>query len=226
MGKADEANFRPTTCVDYLRQGNSGDLSNGIYKLYNKTGESYPAYCDLKSEPGTAWTLVMSWSFSNRRLSPFERTPLKRNSPVNENAQNWNFYRLSFARMRSLQAHSTHWRITCSYPTHGIDFRDYLRGNFENFNILDYVGSNGACKKVEFINIRGHTGIYLTVPFWQYDGQGLHTDSSRTNCQFTAAKAGAVTEEDNFGFYGAYNSNFRCTQGDQSTTQYWFGAHL
>ena len=91
MGKADEANFRPTTCVDYLRQGNSGDLSNGIYKLYNKTGESYPAYCDLKSEPGTAWTLVMSWSFSNRYLSPFKGTPLKRNSPVNENAQNWNF---------------------------------------------------------------------------------------------------------------------------------------
>ena len=114
------------------------------------TGHSHPAYCDVKSEPGTAWTLVMSWSFSNRHLSPFKGTPLKRNSPVNENAQNWNFYRLSLARMRSLQAHSTHWRVTCSYPTHGIDFRDYLRGNFENFNILDYVGSNGACKKVEF----------------------------------------------------------------------------
>ena len=78
-------------------------------------------------------------------------------------------------------------------------------------------------KKWNSINIRGHTGIYLTVPFWQYDGQGLHTDSSRTNCQFTAAKSGAVTEEDNFGFYGNFNSNFRCTQGDQSTTQYWFG---
>lgn len=78
-------------------------------------------------------------------------------------------------------------------------------------------------KKWNSINIRGHKGIYLTVPFWQYDGQGLHTDSSRTNCQFTAAKSDAVTEEDNFGFYGNFNSNFRCTQGDQSTNQYWFG---
>ena len=44
------------------------------------------------------------------------------NSSVNESAQNWNL-----DRMRSLQAHSTHWRATCSYPTYGMDFTDYLR---------------------------------------------------------------------------------------------------
>ena len=66
--------------------------------------------------------------------------------------------------MRFLQGQSTHWRATCSYPINGIDFRDYLRGNFKDFNIIDYVGA-GTCKKVEYINIRGHVGTDLTVPF-------------------------------------------------------------
>ena len=70
----------------------------------------------------------MSWSVAYRKLPPFFSFPFKYNSPVNENAQNWNLYRLSLARMRSLQSHSTHWRATCSYPIKGIDFRDYLRG--------------------------------------------------------------------------------------------------
>ena len=81
------------------------------------SGNSFPAYFDLKCEPGTAWTLVMSWSVGYRWPPPFTKFPFKYNSPVNENAQNWNLYRLSLVRMRSLQGHSTHWRATCSYPT-------------------------------------------------------------------------------------------------------------
>ena len=95
----------------------------------------------------------MSWSVAYRKLPPFFSFPFKFNSPVNENAQNWNLYRLSLARMRSLQSHSTHWRVTCSYPIKGIDFRDYLRGNFKDFNIFDFTGE-GKCKKVEYVNIR------------------------------------------------------------------------
>ena len=169
----------------------------------------------------------MSWSTSHRRLPAFFTIPFKYNSPVNENTHNWNIYRLSLARMRSLQAHSTHWRATCGYPTHGIDFRDYLRGNFQDFNIFDYVGG-GTCKKVDFINIRGHVGTHLTVPFWQkLNTWTLHIDSSYGHCQFTAARSGAVSSEDNFGWYGdGISTKFRCTQGSQSSTQWWFGAHL
>ena len=43
--------------------------------------------------------------------------------------------------MRFLQGQFTHWRATCSYPIKGIDFRDYLRGNFNNFNIVSYAGA-------------------------------------------------------------------------------------
>ena len=60
--------FRPTSCVDYLRRGTS---ESGIYKLYDQSGKSYAAYCDMKSELDTAWTMVMSWALVNRKLSAF-----------------------------------------------------------------------------------------------------------------------------------------------------------
>ena len=164
----------------------------------------------------------MSWSRENRGISSFQRAPFQTNAAENENSPNWDRYRLSLERMRSLQVHSTHWRATCSYPTHGIDFRDYLRGNFKDFNIVDFLGG-GECKRVEYVDIRGHNGTNLTVPFWQ--GVALHIDSSSSLCEFSAT-VGAVSSEDNFGYYGAFNPKFRCTQTDNSTTQWWFGAHL
>ena len=55
----------------------------------------------------------------------------------------------------------------------------------------------------------------------------LHIDSTHTHCQFKTAKSGAASSEDNFGWYGDGISNkFGCTKGDQSTTQWWLGAHL
>ena len=193
------------------------------------SGNSFPAYFDLKCEPGTAWTFVMSWSVGYRWPPPFTKFPFKYNSPVNENAQNWNPYRLSLVRMRSLQGHSTHWRATCSYPTYGIDFRDYLRRNFKDFNIVDFLGDR-QCKKVEYINTRGHVGTHLKVPFWQrLNSYTLHTDSTNTHRQFKTMKTEAVSGEDNFGHYGSIktiNSKFRCTHSHQSTTQWWFGAHM
>ena len=167
----------------------------------------------------------MSWSNENRALPTFRHTPFNENAPVNENAQNWNLYRLSLTRMQSLQAHSTNWRATCSYPTHGVDFRDYVRGNFKDFNIVDFLGIR-QCKKVEYINIRGHKGTSLTAKFWQIANSSmLHIDSSQSGCQFNPT-SGSMSNEDNFGYYGSINSKFRCTEGNHSTTQWWFGAHL
>ena len=215
---------RPTSCLYYLLRGAS---KCGMYRLYDYNGNSYPAYCDFTSEPGTAWTLVMSWSVTNRMLYPFRGLPFKYNAPLNENFLNWNVYRLNLVRTESLKTHSTHWRATCNYPTLGVDFRDYLRGNFKDFNIFDFVG-DGTCKKVDYINIRGYRGFHLTAPFWQgVHKYNLHIDSSlSTSCDFKAARTGAVSSEDNFGHYGVINSKFRCTQGPRSTTQWWFGAHI
>ena len=165
----------------------------------------------------------MSWANKHRFLPAF-KAPFKKNAPVNENAHNWNLYRLSLTRMRSLQSHSTHWRATCSFPTHGVDFTDYIRGNFKDFNIVDFIGS-GQCKKVEYVNVRGHIGIHLTVLVWQGTNYMFHIDSSTTRCNFNG-RSGSVSSEDNFGHHWTINPKFRCTEGDLSTTQWWFGAHL
>ena len=166
----------------------------------------------------------MSWANKYRRLPALRDNPFKNNAPVNENSHNWNLYRLSLTRMRSLQSHSTHWRATCSFPTHGVDFTDYVRGNFKDFNIVDYLGV-AQCKKVEYVNIRGHIGIHLTARFWQSTTYMLHIDSSRSPCNFDP-RSGSVRREDSFGCYDYINPKFRCTGGDLSTTQWWFGAHL
>ena len=108
----------------------------------------------------------MSWSRENRVISAFKNAALQVNAPENENSPNYDRYRLSLERMRSLQVHFTHWRATCSYPTHGIDFTDYLRGNFKDFDIVDFQG-HGECKRVEYVDIRGKNGTNLTAPFWQ-----------------------------------------------------------
>ena len=98
---------------------------------------------------------------------------------------------------------STNWRATCSYPLKSIDFRDYPRWNFQDFNIFEFVGT-GTCKKVEYVDIRGHVGTNVKACFFQELNQyTLHIDtpSGSNNCQFNA-ETGAVLSEDNFNWYG------------------------
>ena len=108
-----------------------------------------------------------------------------------------------------------------------IDYRDYLRGKFSDFDIMAYNG-HGQCFSVDYVNIRGYlSGSGTTVRFWQvFDTYTLHTDSYHSgDCAFKP-NTGAVTSEDNFGYYGTINKNFRCTMADDSTTQWWFGGYL
>lgn len=110
-----------------------------------------------------------------------------------------------------------------------MDFTDYVRGTFQDLNVVDYSGE-GKCKKVEYINIRGHVGIHQTVRFWQGTVKSgkknfLHIDTTILPlCEFQVKDA--IGNEDNFGLYGTLNHKFRCTHGDHSTTQWWFGAHI
>lgn len=127
--------------------------------------------------------------------------------------------------MHAMKVHSTHWRLTCSFPIYKVDYRDYLRGNFNDFDIMTFTGS-GTCKKVEFINIRGHSGAHVQARFWQGAGgiEPFHIDSASTGCSFDASH-GSVASEDNFGAYGYQNKNFRCTANPSATTQFWFGGY-
>ena len=216
------------SCLD-LRK--SGVMTNGYYKVEVK-GVMWRVYCDFTSEPDSAWTLVMSWSFENAKTPAFRSKSLIEDAPVNERIPNWDVYRMSKEHMINLKGKSSHWRVTCSFDTIKIgykedmrmDYRDYMRGQFSDFDITSYQGG-ASCKKVEYINVRGHGG-HETAPFWQHTSHNLlHTDSASTGCKFNA-KSGSKSSEDNFGYYGATNPKFRCTSGPKATTQYWFGGYV
>ena len=212
----------PNTCLNYMM---AGVRANGYYSVAGQNGETITVYCDFTSEPGSAWTLVMSWSLANKNLPAFQSQPLTENVPVNEKSPNWVAYRLSNQQMTFMKSKSTHWRATCSFPKFNFDYLDYMRGNFKDFDITTLLGHQ-QCKNVEYINIRGHAGYHQTVAFWQVrNAYLLHTDSSIRACQFDAT-SGATPSEDNFGYYGTIDSKFRCTSDLSATTQYWFGGYV
>lgn len=213
------------SCLDYLRMGVT---KNGFYSIKG-SGVTLTVYCDFKSEPGMAWTLVMSWSYQNKNLPAFRSLPITMNSPVNDRNPNLEIYRLALTNTQALKAQSTHWRATCSFQfIHEAKtlYRDYIRGKFADFDIMTYNGQ-GICKKVEYVNIRGHVGYSTLARFWQVpNSYMLHIDSTAAGCAFYAG-AGAVSSEDNFGFYGSPASkSFRCTNHLEATTNWWFGSYL
>ena len=217
--------FIAGSCLDYLQHGNS---ENGYYWLFDAQYQRYVVYCDFSSEPGAAWTLVMSWNRASKDLPQIKSRTFLQDAPINQKTPNWHAYRQTLARMKTLRSQSKYWRATCSFNQmeQKIDYRDYLRGKFSDFDIMTYLG-RGQCFPVDYINIRGHAAASgTTARFWQVQNTYmLHTDSSLTGCGFVPT-TGAVPSEDNFGYYGKFNSNFRCTAEDDSTTQWWFGGYL
>jgi len=214
----------PNSCMDLFMNGQDSD---GYYQIAGAGGETWIVYCDFNSELGSVWTLVMSWSFANKLMPAFRNQAFTQDAPVNELSPNWEVYRMSLDQMKFLKGKSTHWRATCQFHERDVDYnRDYMRGNFEDFDIISWLGVN-TCKTVDYINVRGIGGD-STVTFWQVENQYLlHTDSSLvgSGCKFDA-RIGAKGSEDNFGFYGTTSDDFTCTSGPSATTQYWFGSYI
>ena len=197
----------------------------GVYRLYQDKGKSFNVYCDFASEPGWVWTLVMSQSHANRAMEEFRRRSLDQNAPFDEENPSWAAYRLSLRKMSVLKAQSSHWRITCNFSTHGVDYTDYVRADFSKFNILTYRGL-GFCKEVEYMNVRGHDCANCTSAWWQSPSVWFpHLDSSLPRCAF-GRSPGAASSEDNFGFYERFNPAFRCSSSDSANTNHWFGRRV
>jgi len=212
----------PNSCLDILK---GGVHSNGYYQIAGVNGETWNVYCDFESERGSAWTLVMSWSLANTGAPAFRFKSFAENAPVNEQTPNWAIYRMSTHQMNFLKKKSTHWRATCSFDQIDFDYRDYMRANFIDFDITTFEGGP-KCKKVEYINVRGHVGHQTAAFFQSKNGHFLHHDSSvDAHCLFNA-RAGSKRSEDNFGYYYYRNDAFRCTASPTATTQYWFGSYL
>jgi len=154
----------------------------------------------------------------------FKREPLFEDKPMNEENPQWSVFRLSLSKMSQLRSRSTHWRVTCSFQLDGLVYRDYVRVKIADFDPIDLKGP-GICKRVEYINVRGHNCSDCDVAWWQ-DNVMLHHDSSDAICGFDPS-SGAVQSEDNFGYYDVVNPIFRCTQtGRETTTNHWFGSYM
>jgi len=170
----------------------------------------------------------MSFALKEAARNEIRSIPFMQNAPLNENSPNWELYRQTLTHMSQLSSLSTHVRATTSFDKYGIDFTDYFRAKISDVNILTLLGSP-TCKTVEYMNVRGNTVTDLTVAFIQRDGASrinLHVDTSaKHGCHFDAT-SGAVGSEDNFGIYQSYNTNFRGSASQDSTTQFWFGGYI
>lgn len=218
--------FIPRSCLDYLQHGSR---ENDFYQLEDDQNKLYVAFCDLSYEPGSAWTLVVSWVTEKywESLPYFKNKAFSDDAPINENTPNWNIYRQTWARMNTIRKHSTHWRATCDINhLQTIDYQDYLRGKFSDFDIMTWYGSRSDCKPLEFISILGKTGGRgTTAGFYQYSNSYfLHIDNGNTSCSFVPPLNPSA---DYFGYYGdGLNTEFRCSENYASTTQWWFGGYL
>ena len=90
---------KPRSCLDHLKNGLK---TNGYYNIYDASLNLVTVYCDMTSESGKAWTLVMSWATKIKDMTEFQLTPFLTDSPVDENFPNWNKYRMSLSMMNDL----------------------------------------------------------------------------------------------------------------------------
>ena len=161
---------------------------------------------------------------------PFTRRGLFTNEPMSPEVPNWEAYRLQLDRMKGLRSESTHWRITCSFdPASVVDYRDYVRAKFQNFDVLTYKGKK-TCELVDYINVHDHSCENCTA-VWYQAGEFILTHKSNENlCEFGSApesiQVNGTHSEQNFGRYVFYNPNFRCTSNSSATTNYWFGSQV
>ena len=161
---------------------------------------------------------------------PFTQRGLFKNEPMSPDVPNWEAYRLQLDRMKGLRSESTHWRITCSFdPASVVDYRDYVRAKFQNFDVLTYKGSK-TCELVDYINVHGHDCKNCTAVWYQSAKLILAHKSYQDFCDFARAPESILVNgthsEQNFGRYAFYNPNFRCTSNSSATTNYWFGSQV
>ena len=136
----------PRDCKEHYR---NGARHRGVYTVQSDQG-GLSVYCDMLSEAGYIWTLVMSYSLDNvtNHPSKFQTTPLYVDSPFQEDTPNWSGYRMSKNQMKWIEGRSTIWRITCSFEqSYKIDHRDYIRAALTSLNPILFYGYN-KCRKV------------------------------------------------------------------------------
>lgn len=209
---------RVKSCQAYMKL--KPGSQSGAYNL----NDTVQTYCDFDSEAGKVWTLIESFSLANKAF--YQRKPFYYNYPRNETRFNWNDFRVSYQAMVNIRDNSTHWRVTCNFPS-GLSFTDYARASLQDTDILTFINQD-RCQKYELVSVRGISCLNCLGMLVQRDNQHMHTDSywSVKNGCYWNPGAGAVMHEDNFGFYDVINTQHKCTANSLSTTQWWLGSEL
>ncbi|CAB3993597.1 Hypothetical predicted protein [Paramuricea clavata] len=224
--KTENATEQPNTpplnrsCLDHF---NHGSKTSGNYTILDSRENARTVYCDMESEPGSVWTLVMSFTRANKDLAPFKKKAMYQPAHQNRFDPNWSDYRMGTSLIAALKNMTTHWRITCSFPQYGVDTKtDYVRAVFADFDLLSEF--SGECKNVSYISVMGQscskcTAQWTHITYYTPHIAAMQNDSA---CDIKSDKSGYHY----FGAYDNYNLNFRCTESSNSTTNYWFGSYV
>ena len=200
-----------------------GSIS-GVYNLVISSNKTIQTYCDFSSEAGKAWTLIESFSLGNKDF--YKEKPFYHDFPRNENNFTWNEFRVSYQALDNIRDNSTHWRVTCGFPS-GLSYTDYARASLNDTDLLTFVNQD-RCRRYEFVSVRGINCTDCKGMLVQRDNQHMHTDSywsGRNGCEWDP-RDGAKIGEDNFGFYVVTNPQHKCTENTLSNTQWWLGAEF
>ncbi|XP_028391273.1 uncharacterized protein LOC114516098 [Dendronephthya gigantea] len=214
------------SCSGYKNSSRVGK----IFKVFDKNDNLFSVFCDFDEE--RSWTLIQSFAFQERkRFKPsFVLDRIR-----NQDAPNFQAYRMSKARMQSVAKNCTKWRITCDFRQgEKISYIDYVETSLTNLDILTFNGNR--CVEVDYIDIRGTNCTNCTAFVLQSHNKnvnpyymGLHFDSflgPSFSCEHNArngSKKCGKSGEDDFGFFDCRSTKHRCSAHNASLTSAWLG---
>ena len=220
------------TCADYMQSTTlQSKLDNDFYEIVNGSSSSINVFCVFDYDNHYAWTLIES-STRTQMISELQNKNFDENYPQNTNNPTLSsitsdVYRLSLNWMQFLQSKSEYMLASCNLNTNFATSNDWMLMNINNIGAdLLYNWLLGECINVVSINVRGYQCKNSTVYAWQELTRHLHIQSADTSCDCQTISTGSVFSEDNFGSYTNYNTDFSCTERDNSTTNWWFGDYV
>jgi hypothetical protein len=213
-----------------------------MYKVRDSFNDTlYEVYCHFDSDG--AWTLVQSFSFAERiNANSVLGKSLYEDHPVSEKVLTWSGYRLSQAKMKSINKNSDQLRFTCGFEKEqDVNQTDYLQMSLDEEQLKKYITSSSkeeneisASNYSGKINERDLKGCKIKLHQDDNDeGFHVHIDKGVGEaCTTFKAAAAELSENEckHFRYFSYYGSSqqcllqtHNCTKKNTSTSQLWFG---